>query len=214
MSGFGGNHMKIAVIGANGKEGSLIVKEAKERGLDVTSIVRDSKKSPTDKYLVRDVYSLTADDVKDFDVLVDALGFFGPNVKEYVPATKHLIEILNGSKTRLLVVGGAGSLYLDSDHTKQLYQQDDFPEAVKPLSEEMGKSLDELRQSSINWTFISPAASFDAKGERTGKYVLAGEELTFDKDGKCEISYADFAIAMVDEIINAKHQKERISVRW
>jgi Putative NADH-flavin reductase len=121
MSGFGGNHMKVAVIGANGKEGSLIVKEAKGRGLDVTSIVRDSKKSPTDKYLVRDVYSLTADDVKDFDVLVDALGFFGPNVKEYVPATKHLIEILNGSKTRLLVVGGAGSLYLDSDHTKQLY---------------------------------------------------------------------------------------------
>lgn len=214
MSGFGGNHMKIAVIGANGKEGSLIVKEAQERGLDVTSIVRDSKKSPTDKYLVRDVYSLKTADVKDFDVLVDALGFFGPNVKEYVPATKHLIEILNGSKTRLLVVGGAGSLYLDSDHTKQLYEQDDFPEAVKPLSEEMGKSLDELRQSSINWTFISPAATFDAKGERRGKYVLAGEELTFDKNGKCEISYADFAIAMVDEIINAKHQKERISVRW
>jgi len=206
--------MKVAVVGANGKEGSMIVKEAMDRGLDVTSIVRDAKKASTEKYLVRDVYDLTVEDVKDFDVLVDALGFFGPNVKEYVPATKHLIEILNGSKTRLLVVGGAGSLYLDSDHTKQLYQQDDFPEAVKPLSEEMGKSLDELRQSSINWTFISPAASFDAKGERTGKYVLAGEELTFDKDGKCEISYADFAIAMVDEIINAKHQKERISVRW
>ncbi len=81
MSGFGGNHMKVAVIGANGKEGSLIVKEAKGRGLDVTSIVRDSKKSPTDKYLVRDVYSLTADDVKDFDVLVDALGFFGLMLK-------------------------------------------------------------------------------------------------------------------------------------
>jgi Putative NADH-flavin reductase len=206
--------MKIAVIGANGKEGSLIVKEAVTRGLDVTSIVRDSKKSPTDQYLVRDVYDLKADDVKGFDVLVDALGFFGPNVKEYVPATRHLIEILNGSATRLLVVGGAGSLYLDPDHTHQLYEQDDFPEAVKPLSEEMSKSLDELRQSSINWTFISPAAAFDAQGKRTGDYVLAGEELTFDKDGNCEISYADYAIAMVDEIVNAEHQKERISVRW
>ncbi|MQS75274.1 NAD(P)-dependent oxidoreductase [Companilactobacillus halodurans] len=206
--------MKIAVIGANGKEGSLIVKEAVARGLDVTSIVRAAKKSPTDKYLVRDVYDLKAEDVKDFDVLVDALGFFGPNVKEYVPATKHLIEILNGSETRLLVVGGAGSLYVDKDHKQKVYEQAGFPDAVKPLSEEMGKSLDELRDSNINWTFISPAATFEAKGEKTGEYVLAGEELTYDKDGKSVISYADFALAMVDEIVNAKHQKERISVRW
>jgi len=206
--------MKVAVIGANGKEGSLIVKEALSKGLDVTSIVRDAKKSPTDKYLVRDVYSLEAEDIKDFDVLVDALGFFGPKVTEYVPATKHLIEILNGTNTRLMVVGGAGSLYVDKTHTTKVYQQAGFPDAVKPLSEEMGKSLDILRDSTINWTFISPAATFDAKGEKTGKYVLAGEELTVDKDGKSEISYADFALAMVDEIINAKHQKERISVRW
>lgn len=206
--------MKIAVIGANGKEGSLIVKEALSRGLDVTSIVRDAKKSTTDKYLVRDVYSLQAEDIKSFDVLVDALGFFGPAVKEYVPATKHLIEIIGDSKTRLLVVGGAGSLYLDETHTKKLYQQADFPEVVKPLSEEMGKSLDVLRESKIDWTFISPAADFQADGERTGKYVLAGEELTFDADGKSEISYADFAIAMVDEIVEAKHSKKRISVRW
>ncbi|GEO64845.1 NAD(P)-dependent oxidoreductase [Companilactobacillus nantensis] len=206
--------MKVAVIGANGKEGSLIVKEALNRDLDVTSIVRDAKKSPTDKYLVRDVYSLQADDIKDFDVLVDALGFFGPAVKEYVPATQHLIEIIGDSKTRLLVVGGAGSLYLDENHTKQLYQQADFPEAVKPLSEEMGKSLDILRDSNIDWTFISPAADFQATAKRTGKYVLAGEELTFDANGKSEISYADFAIAMVDEIVEAKHSRERISVRW
>lgn len=145
---------------------------------------------------------------------VDALGFFGPAVKEYVPATEHLIEILEGPQTRLLVVGGAGSLFVDKKHQEQLYQQADFPAAVKPLSEEMGKSLDILRQSNLNWTFISPAAMFDAQGERTGKYVLAGEELTFDNEGKSEISYADFAIAMVDEIENAKHQKERISVRW
>lgn len=206
--------MKIAVIGANGKEGSLIVKEALSRNLDVTSIVRDSKKAATDKFLVRDVYTLQKADIEDFDVLVDALGFFGPNVKEYVPSTKHLIDILKGTKTRLLVVGGAGSLYLDKDHTKQLYQTADFPEAVKPLSEEMGKALDVLRDSSINWTYISPAADFQAQGEKTGKYVLAGEELTYDDSGKSEISYADFAIAMVDEIVSAKHQKERISVRW
>lgn len=206
--------MKVAVIGANGKEGSLIVREAMNRGLDVTSIVRDAKKSITEKYLVRDIYSLTKADVEIFDVLVNATGFFGPMVTEYVPSTKHLIDILNGTETRLLVVGGAGSLYMDKGHTEQLYQQAEFPAAVKPLSEEMGKSLDILRESDINWTYISPAADFQATGDKTNEYVLAGEELTFDKDGKCEISYADYAKAMVDEIMNAKHENERISVRW
>lgn len=206
--------MKIAVIGANGKEGSLIVKEAVKRGHDVTSIVRSADKAQTKDYLVRDVYEITKADVEPFDVVVDALGFFGPKVTEYVPATRHLIDILSGTKIRLFVVGGAGSLYLDDSHTTKLYQQKGFPDEVKPLSEEMGKSLDVLRQSDINWTFISPAADFDAKAERTGKYVLAGEVLTFDNQGISKISYADFAIALVDEIENAQHNKERISVRW
>jgi putative NADH-flavin reductase len=206
--------MKIAVIGANGKEGALIVKEAQSREIDVTSIVRDINKSQTEKSIVKDVYSLEKEDVESFDVLVDALGFFGDKVSEYVPSTEHLIDILTGTNTRLLVVGGAGSLYLDPDHKKQLFQSDDFPDAVKPLSSEMGKALDVLRQSQINWTYISPAANFIFDGEKTGKYVLAGEELTFGSDGKSEISYADYAIAMVDEIENAKHENERISVRW
>lgn len=206
--------MKIAVIGANGKEGSMIVKEALSRGIEVTSIVRSAEKSPTDVFIEKDIYGLTANDIKDFDVLVNAVGFFGDKVVEYVPSTKHLIEILSGLKTRLLTVGGAGSLYLDKDHSQQLYQQADFPEAVKPLSEQMGKALDLLRTSDINWTYISPAANFVFDGKKTGKYVLAGEELTFDDQGNSEISYADYAIAMVDEIQNNKFQNKRISVRW
>lgn len=206
--------MKIAVIGANGKEGSLIVKEAIDRGIDVTSVVRSEKKAVTKDYLIRNVYDITEDDLKKFDVVVDALGFFGDNVKEYVPSMQHLIDVLKNLDTRLLVVGGAGSLYVDPDHTQQLYQQADFPEAVKPLSEQMGKSLDILKNSSINWTYISPAADFDYKAKRSGKYVVAGEEFSFDSEGKSKISYEDYAIAMVDEIINAKHKNERISVRW
>ncbi|KRK81200.1 NAD(P)-dependent oxidoreductase [Companilactobacillus nodensis] len=206
--------MKIAIIGANGKEGSLIAKEAENRGIEVTSIVRSAEKSVTDKYLVRDVYDITADDLKGFDAVVDALGFFGDSVKEYVPSTKHLIDILKGSNTRLLAVGGAGSLYLNAEHTEQLFQSAGFPAAVKPLSEEMGKALDLLKNSDINWTYISPAADFDHDAERTGKYVLAGEELTSDNKGQSKISYADYAIAMVDEIENNKYKNERISVRW
>ncbi|KRK63978.1 NADH-flavin reductase [Companilactobacillus tucceti DSM 20183] len=206
--------MKVVVIGANGKQGSMIVEEAFRRGLDVTSIVRSEKKSPTEKFLIRDVYDLTHDDVKDFDVLVDALGFFGDKVKEFVPSTKHLIDILENTNTRLMVVGGAGSLYVNKEHTKRRFEQDDFPDFVKPLSEEMGKALDILRKSDIDWTYISPADDFDFESAKTGSYVLAGEEMTFDENGKSKISYADYAIAMVDEIVNAKHKRERISVRW
>lgn len=206
--------MKIAVIGANGKEGSLIAKEAENRGLEVTSIVRSAEKSVTDKYLVRDVYDITSEDLAGFDAVVDALGFFGEMVKEYVPSTQHLINILKNSTVRLLVVGGAGSLYMNPEHTEQLFQGADFPAAVKPLSEQMGKALDLLKKSDLNWTYISPAADFDHNGARTGKYVVAGEEFTTDENDQSKISYADYAIAMVDEIENAKHKNERISVRW
>lgn len=206
--------MKIAVIGANGKEGSLIVKEAESRGIEVTSIVRSAEKSVTDQYLVRDVYDITTQDLVGFDAVVDALGFFGDLVKEYVPSTQHLINILKDTTVRLLVVGGAGSLYMNPEHSQQLFQGADFPAAVKPLSEEMGKALSLLKKSNINWTYISPAADFDYKAPRTGEYVVAGEEFTADKDGQSKISYADYALAMVDEIENAEHKNERISVRW
>ena len=64
----------------------------------------------------------------------------------------------------------------------------------------------------MQWTFVSPAADFQAEGERTGKYILAGEEFTLNSKNESIISYADYAIAMVDEIEKGKHIKERISV--
>ena len=64
----------------------------------------------------------------------------------------------------------------------------------------------------MKWTFISPAGDFQAEGERTGKYILAGEELTLNDKGESIISYADYAIAMVDEITEGNHIRERISV--
>ena len=89
----------------------------------------------------------------------------------------------------------------------------DFPDMFKPLAAAQGKALDELRErSDVKWTFISPAGDFQADGERTGKYILAGEELTLNSKGESIISYADYAIAMVDEIENGDHIGQRISV--
>lgn len=74
-------------------------------------------------------------------------------------------------------------------------------------------ALKNLRErNDVKWTYISPAADFQAEGERTEKYILAGDELTLNDKGESIISYADYAIAMVDEITNGNHIQERISV--
>ena len=74
-------------------------------------------------------------------------------------------------------------------------------------------SLGELRQrKDVKWTYISPAGDFQAEGERTGEYILGGEELTLNSKGESVISYADYAIAMVNEIVGRSHIQERISV--
>lgn len=206
--------MKIAVICANGKAGKLIVKEAVSRGLDVTAVVRGDNASTAQKVLKKDLFDLTADDVKDYDVVIDA---FGAWTEETLPhhstSLKHLCDILSGTDTRLLIVGGAGSLYVNPEHTVCVADGPDFPDVFKPLAAAMAKALGELRErKDVKWTYISPAGDFQADGERTGKYILGGEELTLNSKGESIISYADYAIAMVDEAVNGGHIQKRISV--
>ena len=206
--------MKMAVVCANGKAGKLIVKEAVERDLDVTAIVRGENRSAAKKALVKDLFDLKSADLKGFDVVVDAFGAWTPETLPLHSASlKHLCDILSGTYTRLLVVGGAGSLYVDPEHTAQVMDGPDFPEVFKPLATNMGKALDELRgRNDVQWTYTSPAGDFQAEGERTGKYIQAGEELTLNGRGESIISYADYAIAMVDEAVSGNHIRQRISV--
>ena len=206
--------MKIAVICANGKAGKLIVQEAVNRGLDVTAVVRSDNATAAQKVLKKDLFDLTAADVKDFDVVIDA---FGARTEDTLPlhstSLKHLCDILSGTDTRLLVVGGAGSLYVNPEHTMCVADGPDFPAIFKPLAAAMAKALDELRQrTDVKWTYISPAGDFQAEGERTGKYILGGEELTLNSKGESIISYADYAIAMIDEAVKGNNMQKRISV--
>ena len=206
--------MKIAVVCANGKAGKLIVKEAAERGLDVTAIVRGENQSGTRQVLQKDLFDLTASDLADFDVVIDAFGAWAPEtLSQHSTTLKHLCDILSGKETRLLVVGGAGSLYINADHTSQVMDGAGFPDIFKPLATNMGKALEELRtRNDVKWTYISPAGDFQADGARTGKYILGGEELLLNSKGESVISYTDYAIAMVDEAVNGNHLQQRISV--
>ena len=206
--------MKIAVAAANGKEGRLIVKEAMDRGMDVTAIIRGENRTEANKVIIKDIFDLTREDLAGFDAVVDALGAWTPDtVHTIYEAVLHFAEILKGTDTRLLVVGGAGSLYVNPEHTQTVVDVTPFPEAAMPVVNAHGKALEELRKiDDVNWTYISPAGDFQADGARTGPYILGGEELVLNSRGESVISYADYAIAMVDEIESGKHIKERISV--
>ena len=206
--------MKIAVICANGKAGQLITKEALERGLDVTAIVREENRSAAKQVILKDILDLQAADLAGFDVVVDA---FGAWTEDTLPlhstSLKTLCDALSGTDTRLLVVGGAGSLYVNPEHTLCVADGPDFPELFKPLAAAMAKALGELRKrTDVRWTYLSPAGDFQAEGERSGEYLLGGEELLLNDRGESIISYADYAIALVDEIVSGNHIQERISV--
>lgn len=208
--------MKIAVVCANGKAGKLIVKEAVDRGHDVTAVVRGENQTVAQHTLAKDLFDLTSEDLADFDAVVDAFGAWtSETLSEHSTSLAHLCDILSETETRLLVVGGAGSLYVNPEHTAVVADGPEFPEAFKPLAAAQGKALEELRaRDDVRWTFISPAADFQADGERTGAYILAGEELRLNDAGESVISYADYAIAMVDEVERASdaHIRQRISV--
>lgn len=206
--------MKILVVCSNGRVGRLVVKEAVERKLNVTGVARGDNKSIAPNFIQKDLMDLNSDDIKDFDVIVDAFGVWSEEDQYlHIDTLKHLSDLVANTSTRLIVVGGAGSLYLDSSHTRQVQDSPDFPDAFKPLASNMGKALDKLRlRSDVNWTYISPAADFQAEGRKTGKYLLGGEEFFTNDSGVSMISYADYAIALVDEIENKKFNNTRISV--
>ena len=207
--------MKIAVVAADGRVAKKVIAEALNRGHEVTVFGRhDVNKTPAKTYIKKDILNLTKEDLQGFDAVVDAFGAWTPEaLPGHSATTKHLADILFGTNVRLLIVGGAGSLYVDPDHKIQLVDTPDFPDAFKPLATAMGKALAELRlRKDVKWTYISPAADFQADGERTGKYILAGEEFKLNSKNESIISYADYAIAMVDETENGQHIQQRISV--
>lgn len=207
--------MKIGIIGASGKVGSLILKEAVSRGHQVTAIVRDKSKIKDTNVAVieKNIFDLTTDDVKQFEVVVNAFGAPLGEEQAHVDAGDALIKALKGTNTRAIIVGGAGSLYVDENKTVKLIDTPEFPDFVKPTAKGQGRNLQELQKSTdITWTFLSPSAVFDAEGNRTGSYKSGQDHLLVNSKGESYISYADYSIAVLDEIENPQHINERFTV--
>ncbi len=202
--------MKIAVIGASGNAGSRIVKEALQRGHEVTAI------GPTEAKLKElGASAVKTGDVTNpgdlsgklagHDIVISSVRFV-----RYQPDDL-LTAIRKSGVSRLLVVGGAGTLR--SPAGGLVADGPNFPEAAKPEAAAGAKVLDRLRaESEIDWTFLSPSAIFSA-GERTGGFRLGQDDLLV-ADGKSSISFEDYAIALLDEAEKPKHSRQRFTVGY
>ena len=159
------NTKKIAVVAANGRVGSLVVAEAVRRGFDVTAIARSDNRTQAQHFLQGDVLTLTREQLEGFDAVVDAVGGWSEDTLHLIPdAAKHLAKVLAGTNVRLVVVGGAGSLFMNPEHTMTLAQTPEFPEAFKGVANAHQQALDTLRgRDDVHWTYVSPAADFQAE---------------------------------------------------
>lgn len=207
--------MKIAIIGATGKAGKLIMEEALKRGLDVTAIVRNKSKlsNSSVKVIEKDLFDLKKEDLKDFDTVVSAFGSWEEKeLPKHGEVMNHLCDILADTNIRLMVVGGAASLFVN--HSMMLIDSPDFPKDWINLAKNSNKAFEILKATkNVLWTYISPSADFQADGKKTGEYRIGDkDELCFNSKGESMISYADYAIGFVDEIENKKFLNKRITL--
>ena len=197
--------MKIVVFGPTGMVGSAIVTELTQRGHEVTGASRASGTDITDPAAV-------ASAVAGADAVVSAVSARGVDYTLADTARSLLDGMRRSQRTRLVVVGGAGSLEVAPG--TRLIDTPEFPEEYKTEASQGAEALELFRGvDDLDWTYVSPAA-FIHPGERTGHYRLGGDQLLADESGNSEISAADYAIAIADLLEQGGHARERVSAAW
>lgn len=202
---------KIAIIGATGRAGSQLLEEALRRGHRVTAIARDTSKLGERAGVVSknvdvlDAQALQAA-VAGHDVVISAAHF------ATIPASAVIGPVKQAGVKRLLVVGGAGSLLLPDG--SRVIDAANFPAEYKAEASAGAQFLEALRQEQeLDWSFLSPSALF-VEGERRGTFRLGKEHLLVDGEGQSQISFADFAIALLDEVEKPAHSRQRFTVGY
>ena len=213
--------MKVAVIGASGQIGAFIRDETLERGHQVTAIVRNPEKinvsSPHLTVVKADVLEDKVDDlVKGHDAVISAYnpGWTNPDIyNEQIRGYKAIISgVKKSGIKRLLVVGGAGTLEVAPGVL--VLDTTNFPEQVKGGVLATRETLYMLKEEKeLEWTFLSPPSSI-APEERTGHYRVGKDRLIKNAEGESKISTQDYAVAMLDELENPQHIRERFTVAY
>ena len=203
--------MKIALIGVTGNVGSRLLAELLRRGHEITGIARHAERLPSQPHVtLKNADANEADSLAKVlighDAVISTARFSSLKPQPLLAAIK------TAAVTRLLVVGGAGSLEVAPD--VQLIDTPDFPPAYKPEAQAGRDFLNTLRdESELDWTFLSPSAIF-VPGERTGKFRLGTNQLLIGEDGESRISMEDYAIALVDELETPRHLQQRFTVGY
>lgn len=212
---------RITVLGGTGYAGSHLAAEAARRGHEVLAVARKAPAEPLEmvNYLEADVLAptLMAKLVAESEVVVDALSPRGALEGRTLEVDQRLANAALAAGVRIGVIGGAGSLLLTPDGP-MLAETPDFPDEIKPEATERAAALELLRASdeALDWFFVSPAASFGAwaPGEHTGVFRVGGDVLLATEQGRSEISGADLAQAIVDEIEIPTHRRARFTVAY
>ena len=212
--------MKIALIGATGFVGSAVLTELLQRGHAVTALARHPEKitaRPGLTVVAADALdgAQVAGAVAGHDALVSAYnpGWKEPRIHDlYLQGTRAIIDgVKHAGGPRLLIVGGAGSLYVAPG--LQLVDTPEFPAEWKQGALAARDLLTRLRgESALEWSFLSPPILL-APGERTGRYRVGGDQPLPGEGGQPSgISVADLAVAIVDEIEKPQHLRRRFTV--
>lgn len=215
--------MRVAIIGATGFVGSNLVKEAVNRGLEVTAIARNVDKITDGKV------NKVSVDVNNIDELAEALigqdavisafnaGWTNPNIYDDFIAGSNAIQqaVKDSGVQRMIVVGGAGSLY--ADENTHIVDTPDFPAEIKPGATAARDYLNILKkEKELDWVFFSPAIEMHpgVTDGRTGKYRLGKDHPVFDENNVSRLSPEDLAVVLIDEVERAKHHKERFTAAY
>jgi putative NADH-flavin reductase len=213
--------MKIALIGATGYVGAALLEEALNRGHQVTALVRHPEKLPQHANLdvqqanVHDVAALVKQ-LRGHDAVLSAFnpGWGLADIREqFIAGSRAITSATKAAGVRrLLMVGGAGSLYVAPG--QQLIDTPSFPAEYKEGAEGARQVLNLLRdEQELQWTFLSPAALLQP-GPRTGQFRIGGEQLLMDGDAPAHISVADLAVALLDEAEQPQHIRQRFTVAY
>ncbi|MDE6289569.1 MAG: NAD(P)H-binding protein, partial [Ureaplasma sp.] len=159
--------MKIAILGASGRFGNILLEKAsKNNNFEVTGFSRKPIECSNAKLINKDLFELTKEDLNEFDAVVSAFGVFDPNrLDEHTKLMKHLLNIIN-PKTRLIIIGGAGSLFVNTEHTIMLQDTPEFPKEYLGVASASTDAYNYLKTfDNILWTYFSPSAIFDYEGD-------------------------------------------------
>ncbi|WP_017812530.1 NAD(P)-dependent oxidoreductase [Paenibacillus shenyangensis] len=210
--------MKVIIIGATGTIGQRLVQEGLRRKYEVTAATRDSSKidSTTERLHairmnVMEPASVEAA-VAGHDVVITAFGPQFGQESELPEAARSIVEgMKNAGVSRLVIVGGAGSLEVEPG--VRLMDTPDFPAEIKPLALAHVEAYEVYRHSDLDWTYVSPA-SWIEPGKRTGNFRIGTSRLITDDDGASRISAEDYAAALFDEVEDPQFVHDRFTVAY